>query len=148
MKRKGKCIHYNCTVNPCCKAGVNYRDLAGPGEAWGKRMPCHSPEYEYGSGQRIELDLANLKVCEKRVEPTPEEIEADRKAMTEGIERIGKVRAAIVARLGGPWKKGMPGRADSIVCPCCGGSVKFSRSGYNGHIHAACSTEGCAQWME
>jgi hypothetical protein len=148
VKRKGKCVHYNGTVNECCKAGVNYRELAGVGEAWGSRLPCHSPEYEDGSGGRIKLDLVNLRTCEKRVEPTPEEIESEDKWLEERFERIGKIRDAIVTHLGGPWKRGMQSASGSIPCPCCAGTVRFSRSGYNGYISASCSTPKCARWME
>ena len=27
-------------------------------------------------------------------------------------------------------------------------TLQFSRSGYNGHIHAKCSTDKCVAWME
>lgn len=35
-------------------------------------------------------------------------------------------------------------------CPvCCESNVlQFTRSGYNGHIHAKCATDGCVSWME
>lgn len=36
-----------------------------------------------------------------------------------------------------------------IDCPTmCGGKVKYSRSPYNGHVSARCSTAGCVAWME
>jgi hypothetical protein len=137
VKKSEKCVHYNGTVNECCAAGVNYQQLAGPGDGWFKRLPCDTrwagPE---------------AKPCEKRQAPTPEEVEADEKWVRELMERVGKIRDAIVAHLGGPWRRGTPGASGSIPCPCCGGTVRFSRSGYNGHVHAACSNEDCARWME
>jgi len=35
-------------------------------------------------------------------------------------------------------------------CPICknDGTLHFKRSGYNGHIHAMCATDGCVRWME
>lgn len=149
MKKPGKCIHYNGTINDCCKAGVNYKELAGePMQGYVLRLPCHSSEYRSG-GEPLPRDEANVKACDKRQEPTAEEVAQDERQVAERFERFGKIREAIVAYLGGPWKKGMPGRAGSISCPCCnGGCVNFSRAGYNGHIHAACSTPGCASWME
>lgn len=34
-------------------------------------------------------------------------------------------------------------------CPICKtGKLSYSRSTYNGHVHARCSTEGCVAWME
>jgi hypothetical protein len=36
-----------------------------------------------------------------------------------------------------------------IVCPVCKtGKLCYSRAAYNGHVHAACSTNGCVAWME
>lgn len=36
-----------------------------------------------------------------------------------------------------------------MPCPVCSkGNLKYSRSGYNGHVHARCSTSGCVAWME
>jgi hypothetical protein len=147
MKKAGKCIHYNGTVNDCCAAGVNYKQLAGPGEAWATRLPCHGPEYRTGLGNPLPR-ADTVSVCDKRQEPTPEEIAADERAMKESMERYGKARAAIVAHLGGPWKKGASGASAVIDCPCCAGKLQFSRAGYNGHIHARCSTAGCVAWME
>lgn len=146
MKRSGKCVHYNGTVNDRCEAGVNYKELAGPGEAYGTRLPCHGPDYRLASGRP--LPRADVVICDKRHEPTPEEIAADERDARERGERIGKARRAIVEHLGGPWKKGTPGASGSIPCPCCGGTLRFSRAGYNGHIHAGCSTPECVRWME
>jgi hypothetical protein len=34
-------------------------------------------------------------------------------------------------------------------CPVCKtGKLKYSRAGYNGHVHGRCSTNGCVAWME
>ncbi|MBW7895159.1 MAG: hypothetical protein H3C27_08595 [Opitutaceae bacterium] len=39
--------------------------------------------------------------------------------------------------------------AGEMVCPICEtGRLRYSRSSYNGHVHADCSTVGCVQWME
>jgi len=66
------------------------------------------------------------------------------------LQKIGSARQAIVNHLGGPWKNGKAGASGVIDCPACGGlqTLHFSRSGYNGHIHAGCTTEGCVRWME
>jgi hypothetical protein len=58
-------------------------------------------------------------------------------------------RKAIVEHLGGPWKRGMAGAAGNIPCPVCNaGRLHFTRAGYNGHVHAHCTTGGCVAWME
>ena len=145
--RHDKCVHYNGTVNDRCEAGVNYRELAGPGEAFALRLPCHGPEYRLARSRSLpRADV--VATCEKRRVPTKEEIEADEKESKERMDRLMKIRSAIVAHLGGPWKKGTAGSSGSISCPCCSGTVRFTRAGYNGHIHAACLTPGCASWME
>jgi len=44
--------------------------------------------------------------------------------------------------------KGHPGTG-SVACPKCGtGTIHYSVSGLNGHMHAACTTAGCVSWME
>jgi len=65
-------------------------------------------------------------------------------------QNINVARRAIVAHLGGPWKSGMKDEYGAMDCPVCSseGSLRFSRSGYNGHIHAWCTTEWCVSWME
>lgn len=88
--------------------------------------------------------------CERQEFPTPAEIEARDAEHAAIFGRVVKAREAIVAHLGGPWKRGMPGAGGAIDCPVCEGkeSLRFSRAGINGHIHAGCTTEGCVAWME
>lgn len=39
--------------------------------------------------------------------------------------------------------------AGEMDCPICKtGKLRYSRSSYNGHVHAACSSDGCVRWME
>jgi hypothetical protein len=147
MKRAGKCVHYNGTVNACCEAGVNYQALAGSGHGWAVRLPCFNAEYLSETGKLVLLPP--VSTCDKRQEPTADELAADETWMAERMDRLGKIRVAIVAAIGGPWKRGDPVERGTIPCPCCeGGTVSYSRASYNGHIHAACSTPGCARWME
>jgi hypothetical protein len=149
MKKTGKCVHYNGTVNDCCDAGVNYKALAGSADAWALRLPCHSEAYRSGSGMTLPR-ADSVAVCDKRQEPTAEEVAADEAWVNERFEKMGNARAAIVAHLGGPWKRGAPSAGGVIDCPACGGkqTLHFSRAGYNGHIHASCETEDCVRWME
>jgi hypothetical protein len=36
-----------------------------------------------------------------------------------------------------------------LECPICKtGTLRFSKAPSNGHIHAACSTEGCVRFMQ
>jgi hypothetical protein len=58
--------------------------------------------------------------------------------------RVGQIRKAIVEHFEASGES-----CGQITCPCCeGGSVSYSRSSYNGHIHARCSTPNCANWVE
>jgi hypothetical protein len=43
------------------------------------------------------------------------------------------------------WRQMQSG---TIECPLCQGELRFSISPSNGHMHAACKTEGCIKAME
>lgn len=136
MKKHEKCVHYNGTVNDCCEAGVNYRQLVGGEDTvWVMRTPCFTRH-------------AATITCDKLRLPTAEEVDEDLKAVQDSLVKFGKAREAIVAALGGPWKKGTAGASGSTVCPNCQGTLHYSRAGGNGHIHARCSTANCVAWME
>lgn len=137
-RAKDWCKHYNGTVNDLCKAGVKYTDLEQGRGSQQFSLPCFKDRNPLGA------------TCEKCEFRTPEEVAAMEAEQKKRLEDLGKARAAIVVHLGGQWKKGMTGRAGSIDCPVCTpvGCLNFSRSGYNGHIHAKCSTVGCVSWME
>lgn len=132
---KAWCKHYRgMHEKEACEAGIRFDSLAGhrqPG--FFDSCPCFGP---------------NGSKCDKAEYPTAEEMAAHEAEMKVRFENTGKARGAIVEHLGGPWKRGTPGSSGKIDCPICGGKLRFSRAGYNGHIHAACSTEGCVRWME
>ncbi len=130
------CNHFrSMSEHKECAAGVAYESLRGI--PFDKR-PCFCTNGKpHGGG------------CDKAEYPTPEEIAARDAEIQRHFQDMALVRTAIVAHLGGHWKKGMEGGGGSIPCPVCEkGSVRFSRSGYNGHIHARCSTPDCVAWME
>lgn len=131
------CKHFrSMSEHETCEAGVEYDSLKGI--PFDKR-PC----FMRGKDRQVcgGCDLAEF--------PTVEEVAAQDAEFRKRLERIGVARDAIVKACGGPWKKGKPGSSGSIPCPCCdGGTLRYSRSGYNGHVHAGCTTEGCVRWME
>jgi hypothetical protein len=132
------CKHYNGLQNKTCKAGVEYDTVIVGRLTPGFSLPC------------MQDRNPQCVTCEKCEFPTPEEI-AERKAeMERRFATVGKARSAIVEHLGGPWKRGMPGVGGKITCPVCGkaDSLRFSRAGINGHIHASCQTVDCVSWME
>lgn len=131
------CNHYRAmSEHETCSAGVPYATFQG--KSFDQR-PCFRDK---GGPIRCGCDLVQF--------PTAEEIEAAEKELAKRFEAIGTARNAIVEKCGGPWKRGMPGQSGSIDCPVCGtaDALRYSRAGYNGHIHASCRTEGCVRWME
>lgn len=133
--RKDWCKHYRAMYgNDTCNAGVAFATL-NLREIGHANCPCWNRKPE---------------MCSLALYRTPEEIEAEEREMAERVNKTARARKAIVDQLGGSWKRGTPGASGVIDCPACGGkeSLSFSRSGYNGHIHAGCKTEGCVRWME
>lgn len=132
------CKHYRAMFeHDTCRADVRYDTFQGL--PFDKR-PCFASP---GEVARPGCELVQL--------PTAEDLAERKRLRDERLGKIGKARAAIVAHLGGPWKRGLPAASGALDCPVCGGqqSLRFSRSGYNGHIiHAACQTDGCVRWME
>lgn len=135
--RKGWCEHYRgLHGHETCDAGVKYADVTDKSTT-PHSLPC------------IEEWNRSGVTCEKCVYPTAEQVAERRAELDRRMNNIGATRKAIVESCGGPWKKGTPGTSGFIACPVCvQGQVQFSRAGYNGHIHARCSTENCVAWME
>lgn len=135
-KRTEFCKHYRAmSDHDTCEKGVSYDDFKGLTFA---QRPC------------FERDGVAPPGCPLAEFPTAEERRAADEEMAKRFAATMQAREAIVKQLGGPWKRGMNGSAGRIDCPICGvkESLRFTRSGYNGHIHAACGTEGCVSWME
>lgn len=135
------CKHYTGLCNATCAAGVAYADVGlGPGPP--TRQLAVLPCFQENTSPKV--------ACGKCAFPTAEELAAEEAEDRKRMEDMGTARKAIVAHLGGPWKRGTPTANGAIDCPVCGGqrTLRFSRAGYNGHVHAACGTEGCVRWME
>jgi hypothetical protein len=139
MKKPDKCIHFTGTQHATCEAGVNYNDVRKDSEDGKTRsIPCLLKYNHCGA------------TCEKFELPTAEQVAADEAEAQKRFDATMTARKAIVAYLGGAWKKGMNSARGIIDCPVCGKaqSLHFSRAGYNGHVHASCETKGCVSWME
>jgi hypothetical protein len=132
------CEHYRgMHEKDQCEAGVKFKDLPLHGtKAFMHACPCFGPQ--------------QASTCVKAEYPTAEQMQAREQAFQQKLVNTGLARLAIVEHLGGPWKRGTPGASGTIDCPVCKAEsgLRFSRAGYNGHIHAACKTEGCVSWME
>ncbi len=133
---KAFCKHYRgMHLKDKCEAGVAFDALPNYGtKLFHDSCPCFGSE--------------NAANCQSSVYPTAEELIARDAELIERFSNMSQAREAIVAHLGGPWKRGTPSGAGSIDCPICGGVLQFSRAGYNGHTHAKCNTEGCVSWKE
>lgn len=131
------CNHYRAmSDHKTCSVGVSYDSFKGlPFES----KPCF---WRYGN----EHPNAGCSLMEM---PMPEQIAAEEAEIEKRCQELGKARRAIVEHLGGPWKRGTAGASGVIDCPVCGGekTLRFSRAGINGHIHAGCRTENCVRWM-
>lgn len=136
LRTKAWCKHYRGVhERKECEAGVRFDSLPLAGtKGFMEACPCFGP----------------VGGCDKAEYPTADELEANSIELAKRFANIGKAREAIVAVSGGVWKKGMAGSSGIIDCPACSGekTLRFSRAGYNGHIHAACTTDGCVRWME
>ena len=118
------CRHFTGIQNITCEAGVTYVDVRDS-DSSPYRWPC------------LHGDLT----CEKREYRTAEENAATEAAWDAEWAAIKAARADIVAAL-----EGNAG-GTTIVCPKCSESLAGSIAS-NGHVHGACSTEGCLRWME
>ena len=136
MRKTEFCKHYRAmSEHNTCKKGIAYDTFSGLSF---EQRPC----FERNGSTPCGCELAEFPTAEERAE-------RDREFQVR-FANMGVARRAIVDSLGGPWKKGTDGSAGAINCPVCGGneSLRFTRSGYNGHIHARCTTEDCVAWME
>lgn len=135
MRATEFCKHYRAMLDhKTCEKGVAYDDFKG---LKFEQRPCF---------ERRGVAPPGCPLAEFPTEA--ERAERDRRD-AKMFANMSVARQAIVDHLGGPWKRGMAGSAGEIKCPACdGGTLRFTRSGYNGHIHAACSTDGCVGWME
>jgi hypothetical protein len=146
MRQTIFCKHYRAmSEHKTCEAGVDYDDFKG--------IPFRERPCFWTRENHREFDQSMPQPppgCSLAVFPTEAEIEAEETEDQLRFDRIRKAREAIITSLGGPWKKGMAGSRGEIPCTCdgCDGTIRFIRSGYNGHVHAKCLTAGCVSWME
>lgn len=118
--------------HPVCKVGVDYHAFPTPWYGPNGMMPClgETPE-------------ARAR-CNQYSGYTAEEIAAAESELSARFARIGAIRKAIIAEHDASGSTG-----GDMPCPACKtGIVSWSRARSNGHVHARCSTDGCASWME
>lgn len=142
MKRKfdkrQPCVHFRGSVDQFCGAGIDWRKLVGgPDEGCCTRWPCNPRTTDRANGPIVPCDQFRV--------PTPEEIEADEKAMQQAMDRM-MLTLPLMAKVKAEHK----GRDAKIVevCPVCGGRLHMTHAAYNGHVWGKCETENCLSWME
>jgi hypothetical protein len=140
-----KCVHFTGIMEPTCKAGVRYQDVAvdhAPVEY--RREGSTAPYRRTRSIPCVNsLNLCGA-TCAKREMPTPEAVAA---RVAESEREIGQVFAAMKLIRDAVGKT--DGGTGTVDCPRCSGerTLRYSVAS-NGHIHARCSTGGCLAWME
>jgi len=128
------CRHYNyeggLKGGPRCAVGV---DLSQPGST----QACMPPK-------------DGMAACAKREENTEAERAAWEAYREQSMERMVKIMPLIPGSSRDRKKRDHWGKQGAISpCPGCGeGTVRWVRSSYNGHIHAACTTVNCFAVME
>ncbi len=120
-----------------CRALINPVTAYNNGETsgWVKVAPC--------------FGRSGAAICPKAEYPTPEQV-AEREAamerrMKQVVSAIAIIRPAVITH-----HKATGESSGKMDCPECkrAGGVHWSRSNYNGHIHAQCETDDCIGWME
>lgn len=125
-----ECVHFNGIQHGACKAGVNYADVRDE-TTRPHGFPCLA-------------QYAGNATCPKLERMSREQAEAEEAAFQAAFARVNTCRGAIKEKHGKAR-----GIRDEMPCPMgCGGTLRYSIASYNGHIHGACSTDGCASWME
>lgn len=129
QRRACRCVHFTGIGNNVCKAGVVYDSFER-----GKSLPCILKMQHLGE----------QNVCAKYEKPTAESLAKEDRAWDKMYGDMMKARKAITDLAG--KRRGVLGK---LPCPvCASGNLSYSISGYNGHIHATCSTRDCVAWME
>lgn len=139
LREMDQCVHFRGVQHDTCKVDINLRQLVGGDDfGWARRIPCLKSDAEQC-----------VVTCEKREFMNREQAEAEVKR---DDERMRKAMIGISAAHHDAKQKGIVkgvGGAREIPCPVeCGGTLRYRVASINGHMHAACTTKGCLQWME
>jgi len=130
------CLHYSgMSGKESCDKWVRFDSLPSYGtKGFMSSCPCFSPSMG----------------CEMAEYPTNDQMEEADKKVQDYFGVIDRAKKAITEKCGGKWKRGDAGADGEVDCPACNikDSLRFSRAGVNGYIHASCKTEGCISWME
>lgn len=170
------CKHYNGDHhNKTCLAGVCYRDVTtNPDDRLGSafRKPCVDWE-AFNKLRGTEMSQTQKQHwesrgnCDKFQLPTKEELASEEADFEKYSNKITMARDAILDDLRRRWLAREPITSPTDLshfyqpqknyycgsgvmdCPICRtGKLSYSRSTFNGHIRARCSTSDCVGWVE
>ena len=126
--QRARCKHFTGIQHDACALGIAYDTVRDDSER-PYRWPCTN---------------SALTTCSRREFPTQAEELAEVAEMEATFGRVARARISIIAKHGR-----QRGIRDEMACPVCTtGTLRYSIAKLNGHIHAACTTDGCVRWME
>lgn len=154
-----------------CDAGVEYSTVEKKVEFTTQRWNERTPYTHHEAHPCFKHQTHLTDGCAKCEFYTPEELQARHEEFTAFVNRVSVAREAILQYLRRRWKEGpvpqhgVAAPADisrfckpqtnyfcgsgKMKCPVCNtGTLSYSRSTYNGHVHAGCDTKDCVAWME
>lgn len=88
-----------------------------------------------------------LAICPKWERRSLERAEARADSIEKTLHRMTIV-GPVVAKWRTWTEQNHASKQEVIECPACKGRLHLRQSGYNGHVHGHCETEGCVSWME
>lgn len=128
-----ECVHFNGLSERKCRAGVPYESVMIPGQG-SSGIPC------FRRGECVP--------CEHRHFPSEEDVQLQIAAIN---KRFEDTQLAIAEAMADATSRGLRkgnGGQGIVLCPICGGQLRYSIAGYNGHCHGKCLTDGCVGWMQ
>ncbi len=85
--------------------------------------------------------------CDKKQEPTQEDLDAEDRELEALREKMRKIYAGIA-----PWCEKWKGKGKShtevVKCPACGGRLRLSIASINGHVGGRCEGACGVDWQE
>lgn len=137
-----RCVHFTGLGKGKCKAGMTYDEVDKEMRvAYRAGLPCLKPDPD----DLAKLDGRPQCACPHLRFPSEEEVQKELDMWKQQMEKMTTALAII-----NPIREKHAGKdwQGILECPNCKNKLHVTHSGYNGHVHAKCETEGCVAWME
>lgn len=172
------CVHYAGFFAPGasmakkthCKAGVEYASVAkqaafthayehSPGSHYTNKQahPCFKcethltdgcPKQQFHTKEENAARTADAESYHQKINVARETILQDLRRRWKEDKGVGITAPVDISRFHQPQTNYFCG-AGEMACPICRtGKLQYSRSSYNGHVRAQCSTNNCVAWIE